>query len=208
MARRTKQDALATRTALLDAAERVFGRRGVARTSLAEIAQEAGMTRGAVYWHFKDKADLFAAMMDRVTLPLDADLSSGADTPGDPLAQLLERVRRAVWRIAQDERTQRVLEIATMMVEHVDELGSIRDRHAFTHLTIVKTLAEEIEKAAAYRNSTLPMPAEQIAEGYHAIMRGLVYGWLLNRNFDLEQTTMNVLIHYLKGVGLETAEPV
>ena len=64
MARRTKEDALATRDALLDAAERVFGRRGVARTSLAQIAEEAGLTRGAVYWHFKDKADLFTAMMD------------------------------------------------------------------------------------------------------------------------------------------------
>ena len=56
MARRTKEEALATRHALLDAAERVFGRRGVARTSLVEIAEEAGVTRGAVYWHFKDKA--------------------------------------------------------------------------------------------------------------------------------------------------------
>ena len=48
MARRTKEDALATRTALLDAAERVFLQRGVSRTSLADIAQAAGVTRGAL----------------------------------------------------------------------------------------------------------------------------------------------------------------
>ena len=52
MARRTKQDAQATREALLDAAEHVFEQRGVARTSLNHIAEAAGLTRGAVYWHF------------------------------------------------------------------------------------------------------------------------------------------------------------
>ena len=72
MARRTKEDADATRQALLDAAEAVFYAKGVGRASLAEIAQAAGATRGAIYWHFKDKVDLFNAMMDRVTLPLEA----------------------------------------------------------------------------------------------------------------------------------------
>jgi hypothetical protein len=42
---------------------------GVARTSLQQVAAEAGVTRGAIYWHFKDKAELFSAMMDRVLLP-------------------------------------------------------------------------------------------------------------------------------------------
>ena len=65
MARRTKEDALVTRDLLLDAAERVFQRRGVSRTSLQEIAQEAGLTRGAIYWHFENKADVFDAMLQR-----------------------------------------------------------------------------------------------------------------------------------------------
>jgi AcrR family transcriptional regulator len=65
-------EALATRERLLDAAQALFREHGVTRTSLAEVATAAGMTRGAVYWHFKDKADLFRAMCDRATLPLDA----------------------------------------------------------------------------------------------------------------------------------------
>ena len=72
MARRTKEEALATRHRLLDAAEVLFQAQGVSQTSLQQIAQQAGATRGAIYWHFKDKADLFNAMMDRVTLPLEA----------------------------------------------------------------------------------------------------------------------------------------
>ena len=69
MARKTKAEAAATREALLDAAEEVFLEKGVARTSLEQIARHAGMTRGAVYWHFKNKADLFQAMLGRVRMP-------------------------------------------------------------------------------------------------------------------------------------------
>lgn len=71
MARRTKAEAQATRNALIDAAERLFDSQGVSRTSLQDIAQAAGATRGAIYWHFKDKADLFNAMMERATAHLD-----------------------------------------------------------------------------------------------------------------------------------------
>jgi AcrR family transcriptional regulator len=55
VARRTKEAAAITREHLLDAAERVFRERGVAGSTLGEVAAKAGMTRGAVYWHFRDK---------------------------------------------------------------------------------------------------------------------------------------------------------
>src|SRR6266852_6073029 len=90
MARRTKEEAQETRSRLLDAAERVFHEKGVAHASLEEIAAAAEVTRGAIYWHFKDKAELFDAMMQRVVLPVDAMLA-GADCCGaDPL-ELLRR---------------------------------------------------------------------------------------------------------------------
>ena len=65
MVRKTKEAALVTREGLLDAAQRVFSERGVTGTSLAEVAASAGVTRGAVYWHFKNKAALFKAMAAR-----------------------------------------------------------------------------------------------------------------------------------------------
>ncbi len=72
MARRTKAEAERTRTAILNAAERVFLAKGVADTSLEDIAAAAKVTRGAIYWHFKNKEDLFEAMHIRVKLPIDA----------------------------------------------------------------------------------------------------------------------------------------
>lgn len=64
MARKTKQQALETRQHILDVAMRLFSQQGVSATSLAQIAQAAGVTRGAIYWHFKDKSDLFGEIWD------------------------------------------------------------------------------------------------------------------------------------------------
>src|ERR1700688_3142706 len=71
MVRRTKEEALETRNRILDTAEQVFVEKGVSNTSLAQLAEAAGVTRGAIYWHFKNKADLFDAMMSRVVLPME-----------------------------------------------------------------------------------------------------------------------------------------
>ena len=63
--RKTKTEAQKTRQHLLDAALEVFWREGVTRASLQAIAQEAGVTRGALYWHFKNKEDLFENLFER-----------------------------------------------------------------------------------------------------------------------------------------------
>src|SRR4029453_9780766 len=89
MVRRTKVEAAATREALLDAALGVFRDRGVAHTSLEEVAASAGVTRGAVYWHFKDKADLSPALGKRVRLPMETMVVFAGETPhDDPLGAL------------------------------------------------------------------------------------------------------------------------
>lgn len=59
MPRRTKEDALKTRQLLIESAIQQFALRGVTSTTLADIADAAGVTRGAVYWHFASKAELF-----------------------------------------------------------------------------------------------------------------------------------------------------
>lgn len=205
MARRTKEDAQATRTALLDAAERVFQQRGVSRTSLNEIAQAAGVTRGALYWHFKDKAALFNAMMERVTLPLETALNGVTEHCADlcnPVATLREGLMHALRQIARDPQTRRVLQIATMMVEHTEELGPVRDRHLQSQRDSVRRLHAALECASRLQNVALPAPVEHLANGLHATMHGLVYNWLLEPSFDLEATGWTTLEVFFRGIGL------
>src|SRR5256886_13139582 len=68
--RRTKQQSDRTGRAILGAPRKVFARQGVTRTTFEEIAAAAGVTRGAIYWHFADKNELFFAMREQVAVPL------------------------------------------------------------------------------------------------------------------------------------------
>ena len=69
MARRTKEEMEQTRLALLDAALNLFAEKGYSKTSINDIAQYAGFTRGAFYWHFKDKVMIFTEAMRHYEAP-------------------------------------------------------------------------------------------------------------------------------------------
>lgn len=191
-----------TRSALLDAAECLFQEQGVSRTSLADIARAAGVTRGAVYWHFKDKADLFGAMLERVTLPLEADMGRLLASDGDLLQAWCAHLRGALHQIVHDAQTQRVLRIAMQKVEHAHEMGPVVARHIDLYRVNVTQGRQILEHVAADRGQALPASALELARGLHALLHGLVYGWLLDPGFDLEQTGCDAMAFFLRGVGL------
>lgn len=205
MARRSKEDALATRSALLDAAERVFQSQGVAGTSLNDIAQAAGTTRGAIYWHFKDKADLFNAMMDRVTLPLqDAQARLADATEGDPLPALRAAIRLAFEKTARDPLTRRAFEVATHKVEYVDSLCAVRARHLEVRGDWIQHFRTALVKSAQVRGTKLAIPAATAAHGLQALADGLIQNWLLDTDaFDLEAVGGKAVDCYLRGLGLQ-----
>ncbi len=64
MAKRTHEEAERTRQAILESAYRLFSRRGYESTSLSDIARFADVTRGAIYWHFKDKGDILVEICE------------------------------------------------------------------------------------------------------------------------------------------------
>lgn len=210
MVRRTKEEALATRNSLLDSAEILFQMHGVSRTSLQDIAQAAGTTRGAIYWHFKDKADLFNAMMERVTLPMeDALLDVGEGASADPLAHMRAAMLHALTKTATDEQTRRVFEVATHKVEYVDELLAVRDRHLQVRDECLSRVAQDLRQAARLRGSKLSIPATTAAHGLHALIDGLIQNWLLDPGaFDLVATGRKAFDAYVAGLGLGPSSPV
>lgn len=134
MARSTKDDALETRERIIDSAEDVFHAKGVSRTSLADVAQAAGVTRGAIYWHFKNKADLFNAMCDRVHLPMEevllASLEEGVK---DPLNEFFNGLIMSLQQASATPRWHKVLDIIYNKCELVDPDDPILMRHHECH---------------------------------------------------------------------------
>lgn len=210
MARRTKADAQATRDKLLDTAEQLFLEQGVARTSLNDIAVAAGTTRGAIYWHFQDKADLFNAMMERATLPFEESLAAAARAVADPatsgtpaVERLRDNVREGLGLICRDERTRRVFEIATHKVEYVADMQAVRERHLAARQDCVMLTTALLAQAARDAGLTLPVPPEEAAMGMFVLFDGLLQNWMLSpERFELEAMGQRMLDTYLVGLGL------
>ena len=205
VARRTKEEALATRNRLLDAAELLFQAQGVSQTSLQQIAQQAGATRGAIYWHFKDKAALFNAMMERVILPLEAGPRAAAAAVGiddDPLAEIEEGMVHALTLMTTDPQVRRVFDVATHKVEYTHDMASVQQRHLSARNACVSDFEKALRLAARRDRIKLPVPGDVAAQGLHALISGLIQNWLLDPTaFDLVPTGRRTFNVYLAGLG-------
>jgi TetR/AcrR family acrAB operon transcriptional repressor len=204
MARKTKEEALGTRQRLLDAAERIFRERGVTRTSLAEIATAAGMTRGAVYWHFKDKADLFRAMCDRATLPLDAMFECTGDAAQcDPLGTLRRLSIGALQSLAGDPRAQNVIEIVFHKSELVDDLAADGEGQREERRLCLAQIETIIKGAAAMGQLPADIDAALATQSLHALMVGLMHEWVLDPDaYDLHAAAPALIDMFFAGLRL------
>jgi TetR/AcrR family acrAB operon transcriptional repressor len=216
VARRTKAEAEETRRSLLDAAERIFHAKGVATTSLEEIAAEAGVTRGAVYWHFANKADLFMALFDDAPLIHDDLLAPLAlSEHPDPLALVEELAIGALTLLAGDARRQRIYTILTLC-EYRDEFGVVLQRTLETmdraHAQFASAFAE-----ADRRGILAPSwPHGTAAAAFQWLLHGLIVDWLkFGRRFDLVERGSSVIRaqfqayrHHCVPAGTPTGIPV
>lgn len=202
MVRKTKSEALETRDRILDTAERLFSERGVSRTSLAAIAEAAGVTRGAIYWHFKDKIDIFDAMMQRITLPIEEMLNQYATLQiDDPLAYIRNAALDVLRSTARDAQRQRVFEIVMFKCEFVDEMDEMRARMAAARSGCLSNIEKAV--AAAKRKGQLPRSVNprRAAIGLHALIDGLIANWVIDpQNFSLIREAPHVIEFYLRGM--------
>jgi TetR/AcrR family transcriptional regulator, acrAB operon repressor len=202
VARRTKTEAAITREQLLDAAERVFCARGVTRTSLAEVAAAAGVTRGAVYWHFRDKADLFFSMCQRATLPLEQTLERAAGTVhDDPLAALRMLAVDALSRLATDPRTQAVFEVIFHKSEITDELGPIATRRNEERCACLLQVERIVQRAVEIGEMPPDTDTALATRALHSYITGIMREWVLDpRAFDLAAVAPALIDTMLAGL--------
>ncbi|CAK0751538.1 TetR/AcrR family transcriptional regulator acrAB operon repressor [Gammaproteobacteria bacterium] len=127
MVRKTKVEAERTRQQILDAARQVFHERGVSRTTLEQIAKAAGVTRGAVYWHFANKTELFFAMREQISLPLIDRIHSTllAEDLADPLDGIEQTLAELFRNIQECHVVQQMFEIMFLRCEYVDDFAAV-----------------------------------------------------------------------------------
>ncbi|GAB3627416.1 TetR family transcriptional regulator [Pandoraea terrae] len=189
MARKTKEEAIETRNLLLDTAEAVFAAKGVSRTSLADIAEAAGVTRGAIYWHFKNKIDLFNAMTDRIRLPMERMIDQCHEAEdGDPMTRMHEICKLVLLETVRNERRRRVLDILFHKCEYTDEMRSVMERQHEACADGRRRIARDIQLAIDCGQLPADLDTARAAIALHAMVVGLMSDWLfMQDSYDLAQ---------------------
>jgi TetR/AcrR family acrAB operon transcriptional repressor len=202
MARRTKEEAAATRDSILDAAEKLFVEQGVSRTTLQHIASAAGVTRGAIYWHFDDKGALFNAMMERATLPFECALGVLGKAEEAHVLDDLRRFIVEIFRVTEtNPQARRVFEIASLKVEFVSEMDAARVRRRQSQGDWMAQVVERLtlaQKGGQIRQDVQP---QVLATGLWALMDGLIRNWMFEpESFSLIDTGDKLVGTMLEGV--------
>ncbi|AIR06465.1 transcriptional regulator [Cedecea neteri] len=187
MARKTKAQALETRQHILDVAILLFSQQGVSATSLADIAQAAGVTRGAIYWHFKNKSELFSEIWELTESSIgDLEIEYRAKYPDDPLSVIRELLIYILQATVTEERRRLMTEIIFHKCEFVGELEVLQQARR----TLYMEGNERIEAALQRCIDAGKLPSSLRLSLAVTLMRsyitGLIENWLVApETFDL-----------------------
>jgi len=178
--RRTKAEAAETRAAILAAAEKMFFEKGVANSRLEDIASAAGVTRGAVYWHFANKTDLFLELYNAVQLPrinmLDLEEATGKNC--DPLAFIEAAALHWLELLSKDKQRQRMLTIL-LRTNFTGEMERVQVAVDALDHEQTGTLTAMFERSANLGLLDKPWSPTTAALTLKWFMKGACWEWLL-----------------------------
>lgn len=201
--RRTKEEAEVTRNRLLDAALAVFSRQGYADTRLDDIAQEAGVTRGAIYHHFGGKVELYQALLEERFTRANRVWEEAIEQGGTPLQLLRRMMVRALQYLEEDADYRAVQELVIFKTGHVTELAESMAKKQEATRQMVAHFTRLIEQgidAGELRPGINPRDAAFAAIG---LLNGVSLMWLLDpKLFSLRARAENIVESYLKGITI------
>ncbi|TBR71010.1 MULTISPECIES: acrEF/envCD operon transcriptional regulator [unclassified Escherichia] len=186
MAKRTKAEALKTRQELIETAIAQFAQYGVSKTTFNDIADAANVTRGAIYWHFENKAQLFNEMW--LQQPSLRELIQERLTEGlehDPFLQLREKLIVGLQYIAEIPRQQALLQILYHKCEFSDEMlaeAVIREKMGFNP----QILREVLQACQQQGDIAKSLDLDVVMIIIDGAFSGIVKNWLMNiAGYDL-----------------------
>ncbi|TNV21749.1 TetR family transcriptional regulator [Buttiauxella sp. B2] len=194
MARKTKIEALKTRQHLIDVAITLFAKNGVSSTTLGDIADAAGMTRGAIYWHFDSKVSLFNEIWNiQPCISLEIRRKLKSQIHDNDLQFLREIIVETLKIISTDRRQYELLQILYHTCEFNGEMYSereIRERLWFNRERMRKLLRSCISKGQIPVNTNIELTIT-IIQGY---LSGIIKNWLMQpENLNLYEQAPEVV---------------
>lgn len=197
---RTEHQAL-TRNRVMDAGGKLFAVHGFGGTSVAMIAEQAGVTTGAIYSNFEGKLDLFAAVVERRMVRQAEDyraLYSGGDTPAERLQSGADRWMEMI----EDEPEYFPLFVEVWRVSLRDE--GVRERLRGAYRDLIRELASLIREGST---EAWPEMDDEAVEAFASIICALADGIALGRMLDPERIPKDLFGNFLRLVAESVPPP-
>lgn len=194
MARKTKEDAFITRQRIINVAISEFSTQGFASTSLADIASAAGVTRGAIYWHFKNKEELFNEIWQqsaRYSLYVSEKIhSENKDNPLKALQETLTYILRAAVSDPQQKSLMKIMFHKCEFTKEMTPRSEIRRMVYFEE----ERLSNTLKRCITLNQLPSKLNIEQSVIIIRAYMSGLIENWLLcSENYDLSSNASGLV---------------
>ena len=199
--RRTKQEAEQTRLALIQAGLDVFSRQGYESARLETIAEAAGVSRGAVYWHFGGKAGLYTAVIEELTRGGNA-VAAKAVSEGGSFGEICERVFVEMLEyLANDSQARAIARLKQTKTDHIAELAEAERLQSAQGKALFERLVEFMDigrQQGALRAEVSPQDA---ARAFLALQNGIIVLWLAGPDlFPLPESARSLARVFLRGV--------
>ena len=187
--RRTKEEAAVTRATLLKTALSVFSAKGYAAATLEDVAKAAKVTRGAIYWHFKSKADLYNTLISEFSARGTAVVQQ-AVAEGGTLIEILRRIFVRVCTLIEEDREIRAVMELTLFKTGLDpDLQTGRKKQIESGNALLRGITEAMSQGIAQGVLRNDMDPADMARAFIAFENGAIQLWLLSpRSFSLKSS--------------------
>jgi TetR/AcrR family acrAB operon transcriptional repressor len=198
MARKTREETEQTRLNILNAALELFHETGYSRTTLEQIARKAGVTRGAIYWHFKDKVDLFLGLKDEIEQSAGTRLEDLLLWSVASLDDMREGVLRLFRNIEENDRFRRYFEIVLYRAEFTAELQPLLTRYRDKLQRLQQKDQEDLIRLQQSGRVRADLDCARAALGFRCLFVGILDNWFMDTGlFPLVEEGGALLKDYL-----------
>lgn len=208
MARKTKAEAEQTRKDILDAALELFHAKGYSRTTLEDIALSAEVTRGAIYWHFKDKGDLFMAIKEEVERSTETRLEDLLLLSVTNLSDMRDNLSRLFLNLERDARFRRYFELIFFRAEFTEELQPVMEQFKEKCWRMQQRDAKDLGRLQQEGKLPAQLDCTQAALGFRCLILGIIHSWLMDDGlFSLAEQGCALVNDYLQKLCLSNSIP-
>lgn len=200
--KKTKEEAALTRKVLLDAALNVFSHKGYAQTTLEEVAKEAGVTRGAIYWHFGNKFEMFHAVLQELHKKASARITKIIDSDQRPVSKLHQLMLEFFLIISNEDEFRVIEEVQLFKTRKGEEFSRLYQDHVESVKVMRELLKGLVREGLAAGEFDSRLDPEVTILALMSYIAGMKSAWLSGiTDISIAENAEKLAAIFIKGIA-------